>query len=196
VVASWQQDSETARRSLASVWRQRQRPLENAYFRKHAKYSIFINNHSQSYELRPQGHARGRQDDVAVIVVVVRSWPTSSVRSVYASCRPVDSSSPTSSRLAKAECRTAGCMTTGTRPSSLFINLFPLSPPPSSPSPLPPPSSSPSLSLLTRHPHHRCPLPCRPLRRCPHHRPRAFVVRHHPLSCSCPPPAFNTPVAS
>ena len=38
---------------------------------------------------------RGRQDNVAVIVVVVRSSPTSTVRSVYASPRPVDSLLPT-----------------------------------------------------------------------------------------------------
>ena len=90
---------------------------------------------------------RGRQDDVAVIVVVVRSLPTSSVRSAYASRCPVDLSSPTLSMLAEAEYRTACCTTTGTRPSSLFLAMFPLSPPP---------SSSPT-TLDPRH--HR---PCRP----------------------------------
>jgi hypothetical protein len=75
---------------------------------------------------------RGRQDDVAVIVVVVRSLPTSSVRTAYASRRPVDLSSPTLSMLAEAEYRTACCTTTGTRLSSLFLAMFPPSPPPSS----------------------------------------------------------------
>jgi len=90
---------------------------------------------------------RGRQDDVAVIVVVVRSSPTSSVQSAYASRCPVDLSSPTLSMLAEAEYRTACCTTTGTRPSSLFLAMFP---------PSPPPSSSPT-TLDPRH--HR---PCRP----------------------------------
>jgi len=40
------------------------------------------------------------------------------------------------------------------------------------------------------------PAPCHPLRCCPHHRPCAFVVRHHPPSCSCPPPTFDSPDAS
>jgi hypothetical protein len=90
---------------------------------------------------------RGRQDDIAIIVVVVRSSPTLSVRSAYASRCPVDLSSPTLSMLVEAEYRTACCTTMGTRPSSLFLTMFP-------PSPLP--SSSPT-TLDPRH--HR---PCRP----------------------------------
>ncbi len=75
--------------------------------------------------------------------------------------------------------------------SSVAITVF------VSPLPLPPsPTSSPSSPSLARHPRQHCHCPCCPLRHCPHHRPRTFIVRLHPSSCSCPPPAFNTPVAS
>ena len=146
---------------------------------------------------------RGRQDDDAVIVVVVWSLPTSSVRSTYASRRPVDLSSPMLPMLAEAEYRTACCTTTGTRPSSLFLVMFP---------PSPPPSSSPTtlvtitlaalalfftvVAVACPPPSSPCHRPYHPLCHCPHHRPRAFVVVRHPPPCSCPPPTFETPVAS
>ena len=75
---------------------------------------------------------RGRQDDVVIIVVVVRPLPTSSVGSAYTSRHPVDSSSPALPRLAEANYRMACCTTTEKRPLSLFLAMFPPSPSPSS----------------------------------------------------------------
>ena len=71
---------------------------------------------------RTRGHRnmRGRQDD-DVVIVVVRSSPTSSVGSTYASRHPVELSSPVSLRIAESEYRTGCCSTTGMRPSSLFL---------------------------------------------------------------------------
>jgi len=139
---------------------------------------------------------RGRQDDVTVIVAVVRS----SAQSLLF---------PTLSRLAEAESeyRTACCTTTGTTQSSLSLAMFP---------PSPPPSSSPTtlvtitlatLTLFFAIVIAACPPPSSPLTlplqpslllssssasatrfRCSSSR--------HPLSCSCPPPAFDTPIAS
>ncbi len=81
---------------------------------------------------RTRGHRnmRGQQDNVVVIIIVVRSSPASFVRSVYASCCPVDLSLPASLRLVEAKYRMACCKTTGTRPS-LFLAMFLLLPPPS-----------------------------------------------------------------
>ncbi len=56
-------------------------------------------------------HMRGRQDDVVVIVVVIRSSPQLSL-------------SPASSRLVEAEYRAACCTTMGMRPSSLFLTMY------------------------------------------------------------------------
>ena len=74
---------------------------------------------------------RGRLDNVVVIVDVVRLSQTSSVRSAYSSHRPVNLSLPTLLRLAdeaEVEYRTVCCTMTGTRPSQLFLTLFPPSP--------------------------------------------------------------------
>ena len=88
-------------------------------------------------EKRMRGHCTmgGRQSDVLVVIVVgVRSSPMWSVWSTYSSCRPVDLSSPASSRLAEAKYTTMG-----TRLLLWFIKMFP---------PLPSPSSSPT-TLVT-----------------------------------------------
>jgi hypothetical protein len=84
---------------------------------------------------------KGWQDNVAVIVIVIviRSLLTSSVRSEYASRRMVDSLSPTLSRLVEAKYRMACRTMMGTRPLLLFLAMFP---------PLPPPSLSPT-TLVT-----------------------------------------------
>ena len=84
---------------------------------------------------RGRRNMRGRQDNVVIIIIIVWSSPALSVQSVYASCRPVNSSSPTLSRLAEAKYRMAFCTTTGTRPS-LFLAMFPPSPPSLSPTTL------------------------------------------------------------
>ena len=57
---------------------------------------------------RQEDERASQKDDVVVILVVVRSLPTSFVQGAYDSHHPVDLSSPALSRLAEDEYRT-GC---------------------------------------------------------------------------------------
>ena len=118
----------------------------------------------------------------------------SSVRSTYASAL---------SRLAEAEYRPACCTTTGTRPSSLFLTIFPHSPLPSLL-----PTTLVTIALASRAlfftlavayppPSSPLPSPLSPSPLLPSSLATRFCCLLSPaVVLVCPPPAFDTHIAS